>query len=71
MNRASTQRTWTILLALWLGACAGSEGQRKVQEANQLLTTDQIDEALSTYRAAQKIEPDLGRWPLPRRPRRK
>ncbi len=62
MNRAHTHGLWrealVVLVVLWLSAC-GSEGQRKVQEGNELLTTDQIDEALETYRAAQTIEPSL------------
>ena len=59
MNRVHIHRISLVLIAFWLGACAGSEGQRKVQEANELLTTDLVDEALVTYRAAQRIEPDL------------
>jgi Flp pilus assembly protein TadD len=59
MKRAHIYSVWLVALALCLGACAGSEGQRKVQEGNELLTTDDIDQALETYRAAQKIEPDL------------
>jgi Flp pilus assembly protein TadD len=48
-----------LLVALLLAGCIGSEGQRRVQEANELLSADQLDEALAAYRDAQSMEPDL------------
>jgi Flp pilus assembly protein TadD len=50
---------WPLLLALAVAGCIGSEGQRRVQEANALLSADQLDEALAAYLDAERMEPDL------------
>ncbi len=52
-------RMWPVLMVLALAGCVGSEGQRRVQEANQLLSADQLDEALAAYKDAERMEPDL------------
>ncbi len=52
-------RMWPVLMLLALAGCVGSEGQRRVQEANELLSTDQLDEALAAYQDAERMEPDL------------
>jgi Flp pilus assembly protein TadD len=46
-------------MVLALAGCVGTEGQRRVQEANELLSTDQLDEALAAYQDAERMEPDL------------
>jgi Flp pilus assembly protein TadD len=48
-----------LALILALAGCVGTEGQRRVQEANELLSADQVEEALQAYLDAQQIEPGL------------
>jgi len=48
-----------MLMVLALAGCMGTEGQRRVQEANELLSTDHLDEALEAYKDAERMEPDL------------
>ena len=57
MNHST--RTAALLAVLILAGCVGSEGQRRVQEGNELLSSDQVDEALAAYKDAQIMEPDL------------
>ncbi len=59
MKSNNPRRVWLVLfLLLWTG-CVGTEGQRRVQEANELLSADHLDEALAAYRDAERMEPDL------------